>query len=89
MSREGTEAMMQVRTRGGLVCFLQKAIPSACLNEERENADPAMEVCMACDQEDSKVKFFKRGRCKLAQYCLKACQKAEWKRQKPYCNQLV
>lgn len=90
-SRENTEALISIRTRDGLVRYLARAIPCSCLDEHKKEAKagPKMGKCFFCRQEDTQAKFFKCSRCKIGEYCSKACQTADWKDHKMVCNAIA
>jgi hypothetical protein len=74
-------SMKKIRTDRGLVLFLAKQIPCSCLDEDKKNAkqSPKTGSCTNCGNEDLKMELMKCSQCKMAEYCSKECQVADWR----------
>ena len=85
------KTLIVIRTRGGLVRYLARAIPCSCLDEHTKEAKagPKMGKCFFCRKEDTQVKFSKCSRCKIGEYCSKVCQTADWKGHKLLCHAIA
>lgn len=69
----------------GVAVFLNKEVPCGCL--DKLSADG---VCVNClkDVDPKKGPIKRCARCKIASYCSKECQMADWKRHRVECTEL-
>jgi MYND finger len=88
LSREHAENFCKIQIYHGLVRYLANAIPCSCMNNVLKEAKPfpKIGICCVCGKRNTNVKLFKCSRCKIAEYCSKECQMADWKRHKTQCN---
>lgn len=74
------KALHRTRTDRGMILFLDKVTPCACLNElgAAARSTPKAGKCSYCKTQDIKIKLKKCSRCQMAEYCSRECQKADW-----------
>ena len=70
-----------------LVKFLRKQIPCSCLDEMYKEVKSMTRtgVCFNCSCTPERSKLLTCGRCGDANYCSRACQKADWPKHKESC----
>jgi len=77
--RQATDMKKTVTDRG-LKIYLANKIPCNCMSGLKKAAKraPKMNLCFHCQKEDVRDNIRKCSRCKVARYCSKECQKADW-----------
>jgi len=67
-------------TDRSLKIYLAKKIPCSCLNALKKDAKhaPKTNRCNQCQKEDIRDNMMKCSCCRVARYCSKGCQKADW-----------
>ena len=74
-----------------LVKYLRKRIPCSCLDEIYKEVKSMTRtgICFNCSAAVERSKMLTCARCGGANYCCRACQKADWHRHKGTCDQSV
>jgi hypothetical protein len=75
------ESTRKIGTDRGLILFLSKQIPCSCLDEGKKKAKeaPRARRCSYCSSQGLKLELKKCSQCKIAHYCSKRCQAADWR----------
>ena len=75
-----------------LLKFYSKRIPCSCLTEmysEARRTLPKMGSCSSCSVAKQRASLMVCSRCRVAQYCSKQCQGADWSEHEQYCDTFV
>jgi len=82
----------RIITDRGLKIYLASKIPCSCLKKLKKDAKhaPKMDRCYECQKEFLRQDMMKCSGCKVARYCSKECQKADWSKcHKDQCQQFA
>jgi hypothetical protein len=91
LGQSALEPFLKQRTHNALVKDLAKNIPCRYLDDQKKEikARPNQEFCQCCQKEDSCVRLFKCGACKVVEYCSKKeCQMEDRKVSLQHCSEV-
>lgn len=85
---ETRRALWKTRTDRGIGVYLAKQLPCRCLGgvAREARATPETGKCATCESQLPKARLKVCARCGAAEYCSRACQKADWKSHKRVCR---
>ena len=72
--------------------FFRKRTSCSCLKDmhlETRKTLPKTGVCNHCEEEKDRALLMVCSRCRIAQYCSRECQVANWSRHKVYCDECI
>ena len=79
-------------TKRDVLKFFRKRTSCSCLKDmhlEARKTLPKTGVCYHCKQVKERALLMVCSRCRIAQYCSRECQVADWSRHKGYCDECI